>query len=303
MTVTTRIERWFDGELREIFPAPPLLSSAGLAWSGFSVERHSFQEGGGVGVMGWAQTEVVQVIKGGLLIDDRTPGVCERFLVEEGSLVIRPAGCEARSLSWKPVNEDRDSCETLVLQLHPHVLQLLAPGADFRSIAVKMGIKDPDLCALMRLIEREIATGASSGLVYCESLCLALASLLRSRYTAESPKRSPSKAQLSVRQREQLRDHIDAHLDGDLSLTELARLSALSPQYFALAFRNTFGATPHQYILRQRILAAKRLLAAQQLPIADVALSVGFASQSHFTTAFNKVVGVTPRRYRASRAL
>ena len=60
--MTSRIERWFDGELRNIFPAPPLLSSAGLQWNGFSVERHAFREGGTVGVMGWAQTEVVHVL-------------------------------------------------------------------------------------------------------------------------------------------------------------------------------------------------------------------------------------------------
>lgn len=301
--MTSRIERWFDGELRNIFPAPPLLSSAGLQWNGFSVERHAFREGGTVGVMGWAQTEVVHVLKGGLLIDDRTPGVCRKHSIEAGSLVIRPAGCEARSLSWRPMNEEREACETLVLQLHPHVLELLAPGVDFRPIAVNMGVRDADLCELMRLVEREVAAGAPSGRVYCESLCLALASLLRSRYAATSPSAVPARARLSSRQRDQLRDHIDAHLDGDLGLAGLARLCSLSPQYFVVAFRATFGTTPHQYILRQRIAEAKRLLATRPLPIADVALSVGFASQSHFTTAFRKAVGVTPGRYRASAGL
>jgi AraC family transcriptional regulator len=267
------------------------------------VERHSFHEGGTVGVMGWAQTEVVQVLKGGLFIDDRTPGVCKKHFIEAGSLVIRPAGCEARSLSWRPMNEGREACETLVLQLHPHVLELLAPGVDFRPIAVGMGIRDPDLCGLMQLVEREIAAGAPSGRVYCESLCLALASFLRSRYAATSPPAVPSRSRLSARQRDQLREHIDANLDGDLSLAELARLCSLSPQYFVVAFRATFGTTPHQYVLRQRIVEAKRLLATRQVTIADVALSVGFASQSHFTTAFNKAVGVTPRRYRASVGL
>jgi AraC family transcriptional regulator len=52
--------------------------------------------------------------------------------------------------------------------------------------------------------------------------------------------------------------------------------------------------------LGERINRARRLLANQRLSLADVAFSVGFATQSHFTVAFRKAVGVTPRHYRAA---
>ncbi|WP_250564893.1 helix-turn-helix transcriptional regulator [Adonisia turfae] len=57
------------------------------------------------------------------------------------------------------------------------------------------------------------------------------------------------------------------------------------------------GCSPYQYVLRCRVERAKRLLLQRKLSIADVALTVGFSSQSHLTQHFRRHVGTTPKRF------
>jgi AraC family transcriptional regulator len=111
----------------------------------------------------------------------------------------------------------------------------------------------------------------------------------------------PLKGGLPRPQLQRVLDYIEARLGSDLSLTELAGVAELSPDHFSRAFRNSVGFTPHQYVIRERISAAKRLLAARRTPIAEVALALGFASQSHFTELFHRAVGTTPKRYQQER--
>jgi transcriptional regulator GlxA family with amidase domain len=51
-------------------------------------------------------------------------------------------------------------------------------------------------------------------------------------------------------------------------------------------------------MLRIRIEKAQAMLATSDMPIVEVALTCGFASQAHFTTAFRRVAGLTPNRWR-----
>jgi len=93
-------------------------------------------------------------------------------------------------------------------------------------------------------------------------------------------------------------DYIEAELGGDLSLAALAQLAALPVNVFGRAFREAYGASPHQYILARRVERAKALLLATDMPIAEIALETGFSSQSHLTTAFGRSTGVPPAEFR-----
>jgi AraC-like DNA-binding protein len=93
---------------------------------------------------------------------------------------------------------------------------------------------------------------------------------------------------LSAARLSRLRCYVEAHLDRDLSLAELAAVVSLSPSHFARAFRATQGETPHAWVMSERIARAIRLLHEGALPIAEVALAAGFASQSHMTDVFRK---------------
>src|SRR4051812_37183900 len=94
----------------------------------------------------------------------------------------------------------------------------------------------------------------------------------------------------------QVRDFIEAHYAEDISLGQLSRLVWLSPYYLARSFTAQIGIPPHAYLESVRIRHAQRLLTLG-LPISEVALSTGFAHQSHFTNRFKRLVGVAPGHY------
>jgi AraC-like DNA-binding protein len=91
---------------------------------------------------------------------------------------------------------------------------------------------------------------------------------------------------------------IDAHLEENISLKELAGIVGLSPTYFSSQFKETTGYRPRDYILQRKILSAKEQLLDLRLQIIEIAISVGFQSHAHFSTAFRRIVGMTPTRWR-----
>jgi transcriptional regulator GlxA family with amidase domain len=93
--------------------------------------------------------------------------------------------------------------------------------------------------------------------------------------------------------------HIAEHLDQDLRLPSLARCAAMSPSCFSRWFRDQMGITPHAYVLEARLERAKSLLRETELPLLEVALAVGFSSQSCLNVAFRRRAGVTPAGYRS----
>ena len=93
------------------------------------------------------------------------------------------------------------------------------------------------------------------------------------------------------------RDAIHSRYGEPLSLDQLAREAALSPFHFLRLFRRAFGETPHQYLTRVRIEAAKRLL-LDDVPVTDVCFEVGFQSLGSFSALFARRVGSPPTTFR-----
>jgi AraC-like DNA-binding protein len=93
-------------------------------------------------------------------------------------------------------------------------------------------------------------------------------------------------------------EFVDANIEERISLEALAQIAGVSRMYFAAQFREATGLRPHDYLIRRRITLAKELLATSDQTIVDVALSVGFQTQAHFTTVFKRVEGFTPHRWR-----
>ncbi|PYO04481.1 MAG: hypothetical protein DMD75_31340 [Candidatus Rokuibacteriota bacterium] len=93
--------------------------------------------------------------------------------------------------------------------------------------------------------------------------------------------------------------YIQENLQRELRLAELSALVHMSPYHFARLFRRSIGMPPHKFVVRCRIDAARTLLAARRSPIAEIAQLVGFRTQSHFTTTFRRVIGLTPSAYRS----
>ena len=101
----------------------------------------------------------------------------------------------------------------------------------------------------------------------------------------------------------QLRRAMEAmtsRLDADVSLKMLAAESGLSVSYFIRAFKASTGDPPHRWMLRHRIERSKALLGRTDVSLAEVAVSCGFADQSHFTRVFKSFVGVSPAAWQCS---
>ncbi|WP_426752469.1 helix-turn-helix domain-containing protein [Myxococcus sp. Y35] len=99
--------------------------------------------------------------------------------------------------------------------------------------------------------------------------------------------------------------YVEAHLARRILVGELARRAGLSVFHFTRAFRQSTGMTPHAWVQQRRVERARGLLSQSSLPLGDIALAVGFSSQSHFTTVFRRITGLTPaviRRDRRRRA-
>lgn len=96
-----------------------------------------------------------------------------------------------------------------------------------------------------------------------------------------------------------VQDHIEANIDEPITLADLAAAAGLSRLHFAAQFRVATGCRPHEYLLQQRIERAKAmLLSGADTRLAEIALNVGFQTQSHFSTVFKRLTGETPGRWR-----
>jgi AraC family transcriptional regulator len=91
---------------------------------------------------------------------------------------------------------------------------------------------------------------------------------------------------------------VDATLDTDPSIADLAEECRLSPGHFSRAFSRSVGTSPYKWLINRRIERAKTLLLGGADGLAQVALSCGFVDQSHFTRAFARSVGESPGRWR-----
>ena len=89
-------------------------------------------------------------------------------------------------------------------------------------------------------------------------------------------------------------EYMTAHLSERVRVSDLARQVGLSASSFSRAFKVSMSTSPHQWQLNERIVAAQILLREGARSLAEVALTTGFAEQSHFARVFKEKVGVTP---------
>lgn len=96
------------------------------------------------------------------------------------------------------------------------------------------------------------------------------------------------------------RQLIDEGFREELSLSEIARRVNVSAGYFSMLFKKATGLNFVEYVARLRIEKAKNLLQNPRFRISEVAYDVGFQSLSQFNRTFRRIVGDSPRAWRAT---
>jgi AraC family transcriptional regulator len=173
-------------------------------------------------------------------------------------------------------------------------------GAGDFAIRPSVGVDDKIIRRLGALGRHELSEGGAGGRLYGEGLAAMLAVHLLREYGF--PKRLPirHKGGLTPLQMRRVIDYIDTHLADELGIVELAAIAGLSPHHFGAAFKASVGTSPHRFVIERRIQHARQLLRDGDRSIAEIACAAGFSSQSHFTTNFHRVTGMTPGQFRRS---
>ena len=279
--------------------AVEILGRKSVHWDGFGVEVVNRR------VMGRWEFEACAPEHGLCLSLDGLPrrvegcfdgGRIERFELGPGGLFLLPAHRHLRG--------HLEACGTFrsaALRLEPDLITR-ASGGDLDASRVALApagtIENRTLAEAMTALAREVEQPGLMGRMYAEGLGLVvLAQLVRHHAVVPDARRRANR--VASRRFRQVTDFIEAHLGEDLSLMALAAAAGLGPAHFAQQFRRVAGLSPHQYVLRRRVKRAAALLRLSRRSVAEVALEVGFSSQSHLTAAFRRVYGTTPGAYRA----
>ncbi len=103
-------------------------------------------------------------------------------------------------------------------------------------------------------------------------------------------------------QERRAKEMLVAQLDGELSIEDLARECDLSRSHFARAFKKSTGQPPHRWLMARRLERAQELLATSSKSVGEIAVTCGFADQSHFTRVFMELHQLPPGQWRRTCA-
>ena len=154
------------------------------------------------------------------------------------------------------------------------------------------------LAQLTRYVLPLVGSRDWTGSLALDQFSLILGAHVLRTYAGLPPLDSAEKGALASWQAKRAAEMIRERLDANIRLSDMARECGLSVSHFTRAFRKSFGMSPYRWLLERRIDRAKAMLAASDLPIADIAMQSGFGDQTAFTRAFGRIVGDSPGRWR-----
>jgi AraC family transcriptional regulator len=189
----------------------------------------------------------------------------------------------------------------------------LAPGSGHAEVApAAEKFEDPVIRRLSDALAATEAAHDSHSAICADALRLAILTRQFSRQSAPGRSDIPPAADAAedrsgrnVRSLQKWRlkrvlQYVDDHLAAKITLQNLATVAGLSRMHFAAQFRTAIGMRPHEFLLKRRIERAEELLKQAEVSLVDVALTVGFQTQAHFTTVFKRFTGDTPYQWRSA---
>ena len=283
-------------------PAKLLSSSRNRGWSGLTAEMWAH----GKGAVPWqgarSNTLIWVDLRGnGSLVTRRASGIVDRTVARRNTVWLSPAGWREGS-----IDIDDEMPEMMHIYLPPSQFSTSKLGVDIDSsvlgaLRYESAFEDPLLGEMARAIAFELQAETSAGRLMVASLANSMAARLVQKYIASTAAQSGAslaRGGLDRRRLFRVLDYIEANLEGDLTLDHMASIACLSRYHFARTFKQAIGQSPHRYVSARRLERAKALLSDGDRPLVDIALALGFSSQSDFTRVFRQATGQAPGQYR-----
>jgi AraC family transcriptional regulator len=162
-------------------------------------------------------------------------------------------------------------------------------------------VRDPIVEQLGRSLLDADQFPDSFGSLYADCISLAIVTRLHAAGRHAAPGRKARAPELPRWRLKRAIDYVESHLGETVTLVDLALATGLTRMHFAAQFRAATGLRPHEYLLRRRIERAQEMLTETTMSVVDIALTVGFQTQSHFTTVFKRFTGQPPKTWRLAR--
>ncbi|MCC7250377.1 AraC family transcriptional regulator [Hyphomicrobium sp.] len=278
-----------------------LSSSVGRRWGNMLAERWCHAAGELPSILP-RDTEVAVLLRGQTLVERQGAGMWQRTHARPGTMWLCPAGIEEEY-----VNAHSGADECLHIFLPGQALtETLLNDLDLDPARVELRYEavaqDALVVEIAQQVHRELTAETSAGRLLMEALGTVLSAYLVRTYSATDVRmRLPASRERPLDRRRLLRvmAYIDAHIDQAFGVSDLASVACMSPAHFAKSFKTATGQSPHAFVAGQRLARAQQLLAGGVLSLAEIAHTSGFSSQSNFTRAFHRAVGVTPGEFRA----
>lgn len=279
----------------QILPGIPLLSSHQAGWRNifFAYYRHPACE---IPVHYLRQHTLTICSEVGTpaKIECRLDNQFKRYCFGHGDIIFCPSGV-SKWMAWKRENS------FALLALEAQLIEQVAyesVKAERIELLPQFNLKDALIQQIVRALKADLESGCSAGRLYGESAAVMLAVHLLKTNAVSGQVIREYQGGLPNYKLCQILEYINEYLAQNIGLAELAEVVGISQYHFARQFKQSMGITPHQYLIRQRVERAKRLLLQGELSIADVAFQCGFANQGHLSHHFKRLLNTTPKAFR-----
>jgi AraC family transcriptional regulator len=280
----------------KILPKPPVLSSQALSWKGVQLACHQHAHAFETPEHCFPQHFITIHRNQSPVIKERViDGHFQSDRFRDGDICLTPA--------TTPVSVRlHDACEIMHLYLEPALMaQLMVEVADVDGLELipQFKLDDPLIYQIGMALRAKLECNGLCDRLYTESMAMAMSAHLIHYHSTQKLKVHNYPNGLSQARLQPVVEYIREHLEQNLSITEMAQMTGMSPYYFSRLFKQSTGLSPHQYLLKYRVEHAKQLLKTTNLSIAAVATQSGFVDQSHLSRHFKRQVGVPPSQFRA----